>query len=99
MKRLLLALVLAVPLAFSASVASASGSSTTKLSKKESACAIAKKQGKPCKITFGEGDDIEGGTVSPDGDDVISRMQALFGGLIELRVDFRDKIIAAADDF
>jgi hypothetical protein len=100
MKKLLVALAIALPIAFSgAELAHASGSANRgAISKKESKCQKAARQGKPCQISFGVGDDVEGGTVSPDGDDVYSQIDALFGGLIKVRYDFADKIVAAADD-
>lgn len=90
MKKLLIALAIALPIALSAPAASAAP-------KNESDCERAKRQGKACQITFGAGDDVEGGVVTPDGDDVYGVMDAFFGNLIRLRLDFRTEIIAAAD--
>lgn len=94
MKQILVALALVVPLSVSVGFAGAQSS----LSKKESRCQKAAKQGKTCMITFGTGEDIEGGVVAPDGIDVMATAPTLFGGLIKLRTDFRDLIVAQADD-
>ncbi|HUH00685.1 MAG TPA: hypothetical protein VML75_01745 [Kofleriaceae bacterium] len=92
MKKLLIAIAIALPIAMSSPVASAAPN-------KESDCERAKRQGKTCQITFGSGDDVEGGVATPDGDDVYGVMDAFFGNLIRLRLDFRKEIIAAVDRF
>jgi hypothetical protein len=101
MKNALIAITLAV-MSITAAGSTAHAAPTTSISAaldKESDCQRAKRQGKACQITFGTGDDIDGALVSPDGDDVYGMMNAFFGGLIELRLDFRSEIIAALDRF
>jgi len=101
MKKLIIAIAIAFPLAFgSVQTAVASKPATTSFKKnKQSECAKARKQGKTCRLTFDTGDDIEGGNPSPGGEDVYAMMNAVFGNLITLRWDFIDQIVASADDF
>lgn len=95
MKKMIIAIAIALPLAFSGIAAASPGGS---LSPKESDCARAKRLGKVCQISFGTGDDVEGKIAGPNGDDVLAFTDALFGGLIRLRTDFRAEIIASLDD-
>lgn len=97
MKNLLIAIAIALPIAWSAPAALASPTSIA--TAKESDCERAKRQGKTCQITFGTGDDVEGGAVTPDGDDLYGVTEAFFGGLIRLRLDFHREIVAAVDRF
>ncbi len=95
MKKMIIAIAIALPLAF-AGIASASPGQS--LSPGDSDCARAKRLGKVCQISFGTGDDVEGSVAGPDGEDVLAFTDALFGGLIRLRTDFRTEIIASLED-
>jgi hypothetical protein len=60
-------------------------------------CAQARKRGKACKITFEEGDDVEGGVATGSGEQVVGREEVTHSNLIRLRRSFRDLIIRTAE--
>jgi|GEM_PF-5129607 len=91
MKKILIALAIAAPLAF-ASVADA-GSPTAKRANK---CAKAKAAGKACTLEF-KIQNVKGNRASGDGDSIFARLQAQFGNLIHFRTQFNDKVVRAAD--
>jgi hypothetical protein len=61
-------------------------------------CARARQANRPCVLSFGEGDLIEGGVKSPLGEVIEPRDLVRFASLIRVRVDFRAEIIRAAED-
>jgi hypothetical protein len=61
-------------------------------------CARARKLGKACVLTFGEGDTISGKNPTGDGTTVIAPKYTRAASLIHIREDFRAEIIKAAED-
>ena len=61
-------------------------------------CSRAKKAGKPCVLTFGAGETIEGGVATGDGEGIDVRDITTFSSLIRIRSNFISEIIRAAED-
>ena len=60
--------------------------------------ATAKGKVKVKKITFGEGDDVEGGVVGPDGENIQVRDSIVYSSLIRVRTDFVPEIFKSAEN-
>ena len=99
MKKILLAITLALPLlASSTAFADQPGHGRRRIEKEDREdCARAKAAGKACYMDFGKGDDVGGDKPIATGDDIETIMGAMFGNLIRYRVDFRPEIIRTAD--
>jgi hypothetical protein len=105
MKRLVLALALALPLTFAATTASADKGAHEPTPTERSAahvgdnsCATAKKAGRDCVIDFEDGDNVDGSRYSGDGDSVVADSPSKHPSLIKLRMNFVDKILMTAND-
>ncbi len=96
-----IAIALSLSLAGLAGVASAAPKATKAKSLKpvgHDDCAKARKKGKPCKITFQVGDDLEGGVATGSGEQVTARGEVVHSSLIRVRTSFRDLIIRTAEN-
>jgi hypothetical protein len=49
------------------------------------------------KVTFEEGDELEGGVPSASGEDISVAAPVPFGRLLRLRTNFHDRIVRAAE--
>lgn len=61
-------------------------------------CAKAKQAGRPCKIVFDTGEEIDGKRLSAGGDTITGRTNLAFSSLIKIRDSFREQIIYSAED-
>jgi hypothetical protein len=61
-------------------------------------CERARKAGKACVLTFGVGEDIEGGVATGEGEGIDVRDITTFSSLIRIRSEFIAEIIRAAED-
>lgn len=96
----LIALVFTLSTLGLSAVAFAGGPSAKSKSLKPAAsadCVKARKRGKPCKITFKEGDTLEGGVATGSGESVVARETVTHSSLIRLRTSFRDLIIRTGE--
>ncbi len=97
MKKMIIALAVAAPLAFASVGSAAPAAKTTKIkTKKASACAKAKAKGKACNIEF-KTHDVKGDRPGATGSSIMAKLEARFGGLIKFRKHFDDKVLKAAD--
>lgn len=91
---------LALALAFG--IGSASADQKAKVSKakvsKAKSASTAPGKAKVKVLTFGEGDDVEGGVVGPNGENVSVRQQITHSSLIRVRTQFVAEIFKSAED-
>lgn len=66
--------------------------------KKSVATATGKAKPKVKVLTFGLGDELEGGVDRPDGDNVTARQQVVHSSLIRVRTQFVAEIFKSAED-
>lgn len=101
MKRTRISLSLLVALALatasSAAMAQAPSPAGKAIAGKQDDCAKARARGKACEIEFKEGEDVEGGVPTGEGETVTARVAIPFSNLIRLRLNFRDAILKTAD--
>jgi hypothetical protein len=57
------------------------------------------KEPPPQKITYGDGDEIEGGTLGPDGNAVGAKGAVKFSSLIKVRTNFTKEIVKSAENY
>lgn len=90
MKKLIVAIALALPMAIGAATADAG------TSKRSSDCAKAKKRGKACVMSF-VGDELEGSRKVPNGDRFTGRKEVKFGSLLKPRLHWHDHIVSSVN--
>lgn len=98
MKKMLTALVVAITVGFGGFAFADNSSGFDARAAAKSDCAKAKAKGKACKITFDQGDTIEGNGIGSGNDTVIVPVDLPFSSLIKLRMDFHDLLIKSAEN-